>query len=142
MANGDALRPLIDWVASLPPADLAAELMPAFGPYGPKGGAALTPGSFENDHISRQDLENWLLHVHGYPELGFAQRSYGKLLHGPIREAVQLLEHAELVYVRYLGSEYDGVDHWAGWSATRLGLAALAGGKDAVRQRIKDRTGL
>ena len=27
------------------------------------------------------------------------------------------------------------------WTATRLGLATLASGKAAVRQRIKDRTG-
>jgi hypothetical protein len=28
------------------------------------------------------------------------------------------------------------------WCATRLGLATLGSGKAAVRQRIKDRTGL
>jgi hypothetical protein len=56
----------------------------------------------------------------------------------PIMEAVQLLEHAELVYV----SSPTGGDRVFKWSATRLGLATLANGKDAVRQRIKDRTGL
>ena len=50
-------------------------------------------------------------------------------------EAIQLLEHSELVYVRVVSDERR-------WSATRLGLATLADGKDAVRQRIRDRTGL
>jgi hypothetical protein len=55
-------------------------------------------------------------------------------------EAVQLLEHAELVYL-YLMREFTTGGN-GGWSATQLGLATLAKGKDAVRQRIKDRTGL
>lgn len=55
----------------------------------------------------------------------------------PISEALQLLDHAELVYhCHYLHPD----DH--GWSPTRLGLATLANGKAAVRQRIADRTGL
>jgi hypothetical protein len=58
-------------------------------------------------------------------------------LHGPMREALQLLEHAELIYI----SEMESVPS-ARWRATRLGLAVLASGKTAVRQRIKDRTGL
>jgi hypothetical protein len=53
-------------------------------------------------------------------------------------EAVQLLEHAELLYVRSI-SDVAGA---CSWCATRLGLATLAEGKAAVRQRIKDRTGL
>jgi hypothetical protein len=40
---------------------------------------------------------------------------------------------AELAAVSYQNAE---------WSATRLGLATLASGKAAVRQRIMDRTGL
>jgi hypothetical protein len=51
-------------------------------------------------------------------------------------EAVQLLEHSELVYVRFVA------DNDFRWSATRLGLTTLARGKAAVRQRITDRTGL
>ncbi len=58
----------------------------------------------------------------------------------PIREAMQLLEHAELVYVRRMPDFQDGSE--VRWSVTRLGLAALASGKDAVRQRVRDRTGL
>jgi hypothetical protein len=58
----------------------------------------------------------------------------------PIREATQLLEHAELVYVRQVVEFQDGSEVY--WSATQLGLATLGNGKAAVRQRIKDRTGL
>lgn len=47
---------------------------------------------------------------------------------------MQLLEHAELVYK--MASENEC------WRTTRLGLATLTNGKDAVRQRIKDRTDL
>ena len=58
-------------------------------------------------------------------------------MRGPILEAVQLLEHAELILISDITDSGTGF-----WSATRFGLATLAGGKDAVRQRIKDRTGL
>jgi hypothetical protein len=58
-------------------------------------------------------------------------------LWGPILEAVQLLGHAELIMLADVTDS--GASHW---SATRFGLATLAEGKDAVRQRIKDRTGL
>jgi hypothetical protein len=54
----------------------------------------------------------------------------------PILEAVQLLEHAELVYE---SRRTEQNDHW---SATQFGLATLGKGKAPVRQRIKDRTGL
>jgi hypothetical protein len=57
-------------------------------------------------------------------------------LTGPILEAVQLLEHAELVYISEI-SDYG----YRSWNATRFGSATLAAGADAVRQRIKDRTG-
>ena len=52
------------------------------------------------------------------------------------REAVQLLEHAELSCI---GPTND--DNGAYWHATRFGLATLADIKASVRQRIKDRTG-
>jgi len=44
-------------------------------------------------------------------------------------EAVQLLEHAELVFVRFIST----TDGGRSWSATRLGLVMLAEGKAAVR---------
>ena len=42
MANDEAARAMFDWATSVPPADLAAWLMPAFGPDGPKGGNDLS----------------------------------------------------------------------------------------------------
>jgi len=45
---------------------------------------------------------------------------------GPRLEAMQLLEHSELVYVRQISHVNGDRD----WSATRFGLATLADGKD------------
>jgi hypothetical protein len=56
----------------------------------------------------------------------------------PILEAMQLLEHAELVCVAWWGEGSPQPE----WRATRSGFASLASGKTAVRPRIKDRTGL
>jgi hypothetical protein len=55
---------------------------------------------------------------------------------GPIMEAVQLLEHSALVYLRWIANDAPV------WSVTRLGAATLSAGKDAIRQRINDRTHL
>jgi hypothetical protein len=54
----------------------------------------------------------------------------------PIMEAVQLLEHSELIYLRWITNDTPV------WAVSRLGAATLGAGKDAVRQRIKNRTGL
>jgi hypothetical protein len=127
MADDDAAQPMIDWANSVPPADLAVELMPAFAPSGPRAG-------FYNV-VARVSLVRWLFRA--YPKLNDFQISrYEKELDMPVREAMQLLEHAELVYANWdtAGKPY--------WSPTRLGLAALDSGRVAVRQRIKDRTGL
>ena len=129
MANGDPLQPMIGWLNSVPVADLAAELMAGFGPGG--------VGDRDGD-VRPQPLTDWLFQVHGYPtpKRGFVIGS-SPALDVPIAEAIQLLEHAELIYVRAItdsGTRY--------WAATRFGLAALASGKAVVRQRIKDRTGL
>jgi hypothetical protein len=59
---------------------------------------------------------------------------YGRL-EAPVREALQVLEHAELVYITVREESADN------WRATRLGLEALRGGYEVVRQRIKERTG-
>jgi hypothetical protein len=61
---------------------------------------------------------------------------------GRLSEAMQLLEHAELVYVHLMNEGKILTEGNAGWTVTRLGWALLANGKAAVRQRIKDRTGL
>ncbi|OBI90224.1 hypothetical protein [Mycobacterium sp. 1245805.9] len=119
---------MFDWVNGAPPAELAAELMAAFGPNGANGG---------ND-LGEQALVGWLFRGY-YPNPGYRERvellEYVKELRRPLREALQLLRHSELVYESQYG---DGAPSL---SATRLGLAALASGKPVVRQRIKDRTG-
>jgi hypothetical protein len=127
--------------ASLPPAtDLAAELMRAFGPDGPK----------HRKDLSTSDLVGWILPqmlpqyehrlseqslkaLRAYTRVGGNAQALGMDL--GVVEATQLLEHAELVYECMRTEENDY------WSATQFGLATLASGKAAVRQRIKDRTG-
>jgi hypothetical protein len=102
-----AAQPMIDWVNCAPPAELAAELMAAFGPDGPgsKFSVGLAPG----------DLVGWLFRGypnprrHTHPLVGTASSP----LHGPMREALQLLEHAELNYI----SEMESVPS-ARWRAT------------------------
>ena len=61
MAKDDAARPMIDWMNSVPPGDLAAELMPAFG-----GGGSLDGGT----------IVNWLFELHGYPRSAFSSQNY------------------------------------------------------------------
>lgn len=119
------------------PADLATELMPAFGPDGPKRG---------NKPLEKAHLFNWLLAQHelssvrqlmkyaGNRQQGMYALKLDSKLAGPILEAVQVLQHAELIYESKHHSEVT-----AYWSATQSGLAALANGD--YRQRIKDRTG-
>jgi hypothetical protein len=112
----DAAGAMSQWARGVPAGDLAAHLMPAFGPGAParsRNGTVGLPGLFQ-----------WL---------GYRDNS----MIGPVLEAVQLLEHAELILIADFTDS--GTSHW---SATRFGLATLAEGKHAVRQRIKDRTGL
>jgi hypothetical protein len=122
MADDKPARAMFDLAVNVPPADLAAWLMPAFGPDGPKGG---------ND-LRQSDLVEWLWRGYRRPTFPGAT-TVGK----PILEAVRLLEHAELVHV----SAPIAADTVIKWSATRLGLATVADGTGAVRRRIKDRTG-
>ncbi len=128
MANGDPTQSMIEWVANAPPADLAAELLAAFGPGGPK---------IFDDYLGSGDLIDRLFR--GYPRPTHSVK--GQLLR-PITEAMQLLEHAELVYVFIMRDFSATTSGNAGWTVTRLGWALLANGKGAVRQRINDRTGL
>lgn len=112
----DAAGAMSQWVRGVPAGDLAAHLMPAFGPGAPArsgDGTVGLPSLFKL--------------------LGYRDNS----MIGPILEAVQLLEHAELILIDHITDYGDRY-----WSATRFGVATLAEGKDAVRQRIKDRTGL
>jgi hypothetical protein len=130
----DAARPMIDVVCNAPPADLAAEVMAAFGPGGP---------GQEGNTVREDTLFKWLFRGYAYMnDTRFSavklRSRTEKLAHWPIREAMQLLEHSELVCIAWWGES----SAHAEWRATQLGLATLAGGKAAVRQRIKDRTGL
>jgi hypothetical protein len=112
---------MVDWIVAAPPGELAPVLMEAFGPGGPQQGFGLALTAFEE----------WMFR--GYPaRAGIILRA--RPVKEPILEALQLLEHSQLIYV------YSDTDRY--WRATRLGLATLAEGKPAVRQRIKDRTGL
>jgi hypothetical protein len=121
----DPAQPMIDWIIAAPPAELAPELMEAFSPEAPR----------RVPWIGSSEFEEWMFRA--YPKrtgLILAARPVQE----PILEAIQLLEHAELVFVRFIST----TDGGRSWSATRLGLATLAEGKAAVRQRIKDRTSL
>ncbi|MDT5349882.1 MAG: hypothetical protein QOH91_3169 [Mycobacterium sp.] len=107
-------------VAVPPAADLAADLMPAFGPHGAKRGKPLT----------KDDIAGWMIRDY---RLGFRERALCLTkLSGPIAEALQVLAHAELVYVTTHSEAPDN------WRATSLGLASLANG--TYRQRISERT--
>jgi hypothetical protein len=119
-AEDEAARVHFEQLMALSPTDLAAELMPAFGPGGPRGGK----------NLNILQLVSWLLR--GYRGAGGGSRR--QQLVTAVREAVQVLDHAELVQVRHLGSG------GSLWNATRLGAASLANGD--YRQRIKDRPGL
>jgi hypothetical protein len=130
-----AVKPMIDWARTAPSGDLATELMAAFGPDG--RGA-------ERDYVVVDDFLTCLFR--GYPgqtedtfknkfKAAEVRARAQRLLVIPLAEAVQLLDHAELVRDAFEGE-------LGRWHATRFGLATLAQGKAAVRQRIKDRTGL
>lgn len=124
----DPAQPMIDWINAAPPADLAVEVMVAFGPAGlPDANASHV------DNARRlSDVADYLFRDYPRPT-GFI--TFGRPVQPALLEAIQLLEHSELVYVRVIA------DSDRSWAATRLGLAALATGKPAVRQRIRDRTG-
>jgi hypothetical protein len=127
MANDDAARPMIDWMNSVPPGDLAAELMPAFG-----GGGSLDGGTIVNRLF---ELQGW------YPRSGFSSQNYPEEPGCQFLEAMQLLKHADLVY-ESRAVTWPRTHDVTYWRATRFGLVTLANGRAAVRQRIKDRTGL
>ncbi|OBF04479.1 hypothetical protein A5730_18145 [Mycobacterium sp. ACS4054] len=111
-------------VVDLPPtAELAAQLMAAFGSDGPKPGKPLT----------QYDFLRWVLRRTEFTSRGQRAMSLKKLV-APVREALQVLEHCELVYLS-VGGE-GKVDNWR---PTNRGLTALAGGHDAVAQCISRR---
>lgn len=96
-------------LTALPVADLALELMPAFGPDGPRGRGP-------EGAINILQVLGWVSHTH-FP----SGVSYQRKLNEPVREGVQALERAGLVLVTRRQS-----GQWM--AATRLGQSALADG--------------
>jgi hypothetical protein len=109
IAKEAAAQAEYDRLNALSPADLAVEVMPAFGPDGPHGHGP-------NGGINILQALFWLNQAH-FP----SGISYIRQLQEPVREAIQALDHAGLVMTS-AGRE----GSWT--SATRLGLAALADG--------------
>ena len=111
-------------VMDFPPVpEIATELMAAFGPGGPKRGKPLT----------YDDLAKWWLDRYEFADRRQRVVCSARLRRGgggPIREALQVLEHAELVYLTVRTDREDI------WTATNLGLSALADGKEAVADRV------
>ena len=107
-AQAAAAQAEADRLLALPVADLAAEIMPVFGPSG-----ASTKGG---QRIGSLQAANWIMH--SYPGRG----KHLKELLDPVREGLQALEHAELVQRISLGQ---GSSHVV---ATRLGKTALEEG--------------
>jgi len=121
--GADPAQPMVDWINSAPPADLAVELFAVFGPE------AANPRPW----LAASEFTDWMFR--GYPaRTGWVVPA--RPVEEPILEAIQLLEHSELVYLRMISLEF------CRWSPTRLGRTLLVDGKVAVRQRIKERTGL
>jgi hypothetical protein len=114
-AQDNAAKAEADRLGTLSPADMAVVLMGVFGPDGPKGRGP-------NGGIN-------------IPQVGIALldkiprgTKYLSQLQEPIREGLQVLEHAELVLrtTRQTGTRYN---------ATRLGETALADA--SVQQKIQ-----
>jgi hypothetical protein len=82
-AADQAARAVFDWAIHLPPGDLAAELMTAFG-------------AEKGRYLSNFGLVNGLLP--SVPPKWVWDMPLSAELAGLVNEAVQLLEHAELIY--------------------------------------------
>lgn len=116
-AEWQALQPRVAWIRSAHPVDVALLVLDAFPP----------PGLAHETHRSQHQLEQWLLGV------GTSTTAYYQV-DGELAEALQLLEHSELV-IAPLSQRF-------AWKLTRFGLALRTEGHDAVRRRIRERTGL
>lgn len=119
----DPAGPMIEWINTAPIAELATELFHAFGSHGVRNGEAVNAAA----------LADWMFRDYP-PQTGFIVTA--RPVEAAIMEAVQLLEHSELVYLRWTSNDVPV------WSVTRLGTSLLINGREAVRQRIRDRTGL
>ena len=100
-------------LVSVPPEGLAGVLMPAF---------------LDGKDVGEAKLVSWLHRQHPTVADGDV-----RWLERPVREALQVLEHAELIYL----SRWS--DSPPQWRITRLGTLCLNEGEDAVRQCIEDR---
>jgi hypothetical protein len=109
----------IERLSSLPAADLAAEMMPAFGPDGPR-----VPGG----GLGILQVMTWLMS--SYPR---GNKGLSRLLPAA-REGVQVLENAGLVQVLQRGS--DG--SVGRLTVTRLGEQALT--EDSVHRYLNSST--
>ena len=108
--EGDDIEEML---VSVPPEGLAGVLMPAF---------------VDGKDLGEAKLVSWL--HRRYPDVADGDTPW---LERPVREALQVLEHAELIYL----SRWS--DSPPRWRATRLGMLCLNEGGDAVRQCIEDR---
>ena len=106
-----------DRLGALAPEELAVELMPVFGPDGPKGRGP-------DGGINLLQVEAGLLDKTPRATKYMAQ------LQQAVREALQVLEHAELINKT---SRQSGT--W--YNATRLGQTALTDG--TVQQQVQER---
>lgn len=112
VAQETAAQTEIERLKALSVNDLAIELLPGFGPDGSKGHS-----------LRMQQLCTWL--VRDFPSAG----KFNPLqMLGPVREGLQKLEHAELVY----SSTHDRASIWR---ITRLGETALREG--TIEQHVK-----
>jgi hypothetical protein len=103
-AEKDAAQAAIARLVALPPAELAVELMPALGPEGPRGqGPNHGPNILQIMIFLLKDIPRGASHMTELTE--------------PVREGLQVLEHAELVL-----RPTRGTGTW--FNATRQGEAA------------------
>jgi hypothetical protein len=129
--EADPRQPMTDWINTAHPADLAVELIGAFGTPG--------VGHGEENFMGYDKLVEWMYRGHPAPKPKMIGFSRSPSVLAPISEAIQLLENSELV-VNLCRLYSSGAQlHYV---ATRLGMATLANGKAAVRERIRERTGL
>jgi hypothetical protein len=104
-------------LATLPVADLAAEILPAFGPEGIHTSAGHQRGAMQ--------VTEWLFASTS------AKVKYRQPVLGPVIEGLQALENAGLLSRRSFGGSSSSASTY---SITRAGEEALAGG--SARQRL------
>jgi hypothetical protein len=127
----DPRQQMTDWINHAPPTDLAVELMEAF--CTPNVGAGV------ENVVGYERLVEWMYRSYPTPKPRAFAITHGPSLLAPMSEAVQLLENSELVVnLCRLSSSAPQLTYLA----TRLGKSTFANGKAAVRERIRERTGL